>query len=135
MNPEVVENALAATSTVQGLKLLVLQWSGLTHESFHFLLGLAVHLAACVLWRRPLNWWGGFVAVLAIALLLEVLDLRDDWSSLGHMRFGESSKDVIHSLVPPLMIIAAQLFIARRGRRDGQPRDGASRSEPRGDPG
>jgi len=134
MNTAVVENALAETSTVQGLKLMVLQYSGLTHESFHFLLGLVVHLAACVLWRRPLSWWGGLVAVLVVALLLEVMDLRDDWNSLGFMRFGESSKDVIHSLVPSLMIIAAQLLVARRGRRDRLPPEGASAAEARGDP-
>ncbi|HYW16102.1 MAG TPA: hypothetical protein VE891_08110, partial [Allosphingosinicella sp.] len=58
------------------------------------------------------------VAVLVVALLLEVMDLRDDWNSLGFMRFGESSKDVIHSLVPPLLIIGAQLILARRGRLD-----------------
>lgn len=132
MNTAAVENILAETSSVQGLKMVVLQWTGMTHESFHFLLGLAVHLAVCVAWRRPLYWWGGLLGALAVAVLLEIFDLRDDWNSLGHMRLGESSKDIVHSLIAPGMILGAHYFSARWRRPTGGRSGDASRMS-RGD--
>ncbi len=97
------------TSSYQGLKLAVLSVVGLSRDAAHVYVGLAVFVGWLLLTGRLRPGWGAVVAVLLVAVGLEVPDLWDDWHGLGRLRWGASAHDVANTAFWPAVLAALGL--------------------------
>ena len=86
------------TSLVQSAKLAVVAATGLSKDSLHVHIGLAVFLAVAVVARRPLGSLVPWAAVVLVAIAGEAFDLRDDVLSLGYWRWGASLHDLVNTV-------------------------------------
>ncbi|CAB5696742.1 Uncharacterised protein [Delftia tsuruhatensis] len=105
-------------STVQAVKLAIVAATGLSKDALHVYVGLATALAACALLRRPLGSWTPVLAVLAVAVGGELLDMRDDVASFGHWRWGASLHDVANTVFWPAVLCALARWTGVLGSRD-----------------
>ena len=93
------------TSTTQAVKLALVSFTGLTKDSLHIYVGLAVFLlVAAWIGRGNRRYFFGWLAALALALLGEFLDMRDDVRSIGHWRWPASVHDVVNTLFWPTIL-------------------------------
>lgn len=92
------------------LKLFAQHSSGISMDALHVIAGVALQMLIALMFRssaaRPLP----LVAVLLFALANEANDFRIEfWPDLG-MQLGEAAKDVILTMVLPMLIF----LVARR---------------------
>lgn len=85
------------TTAVQAVKLAVVAATGLSKDALHTYVGLAVFVGVAIASRRPLSSWLPLLAVIMVAGLGELLDMRDDFSSLGHWRWSTSLHDIVNT--------------------------------------
>ncbi len=102
--------SIMETSTVQMIKLAIVATFGLSKDALHIYVGLTVFLVSAMLLKKPLRSIGPWLAVLAIAITGELLDMRDDILSLGHWRYMASMHDIINTLFwPTILMLVARL--------------------------
>jgi diacylglycerol kinase len=79
-------------------------------DAIHVLVGVLVWMLAALITRRSLATWLPWLAVLALALLNEAVDLAvERWPDLA-MQLGESAKDIwLTMTLPTLLLIAVRL--------------------------
>lgn len=104
-------------SDFQQLKLAILEFLHLSKDAAHLHIGLLVFVAALLILRGRRSPWLAWAAAAVVAIGLEVLDLRDDWSSLGRMRWGASLHDIANTLLWPTILAAlSRTILAPRSR-------------------
>ncbi|MDH5218858.1 MAG: hypothetical protein OEX19_14250 [Gammaproteobacteria bacterium] len=91
-------------SFYQNLKLTIISIVDLSKDAIHIHIGLVVFFLVVVLWKKGRFEVVCIVPVLVIACLMELLDLRDDLSSLGYLRWSASVHDVINTTLWPIVI-------------------------------
>ena len=101
-------------STVQSMKLAVEEAAKLSRDALHIYVGLAVFLVAAAVSRKSLRSTVPWLAVLAVAVAGELVDLIDDLVHLGHWQWQASLHDVINTVFWPM---ALWLYF-RRGQND-----------------
>lgn len=69
---------LQISADFQATKLAVLDATGLGKDALHIYFGLALFIAVRLLWRRRFGWLLAWIAVLAMALMVEWLDLKGE---------------------------------------------------------
>ncbi len=94
----------------QSAKLAIVTFTDLGRDALHVYAGLATLFLAALLWRKPLRSWLPWLVVLAVAVVVEILDLRDDAATHGNLRWGASAHDIVNTLIWPTVI----LLLARR---------------------
>lgn len=92
------------TSTVQTIKLAIVAATGLEKDTLHVYVGLAVFFAVTAVSRRRLRSVVPWLSVLAVAIAGELIDMIDDFSSLGHWNWGASLRDIVNTLFWPTVI-------------------------------
>lgn len=92
------------TSFYQALKLQVLASLPLSRDALHIYLGMITYLSAGILLKK-LASWVPVLFVLALAVMMEVLDLRDDLAAYGHFRWYASVHDIVNSIFWPTVIV------------------------------
>jgi len=98
------------TSAVQSIKLVIVAATGLSKDALHIYVGLAVFLAMAVVLRKPLRSIVPWLAVVAVAVAGEVLDMRDDIASLGYWRWSASLHDVLNTIFWPTVLFLLARF-------------------------
>lgn len=93
------------TSLYQNLKLNILSLLDLSKDAIHIHIGLMALFLAVVFWKKGRIQITCMLPVMAIAVLMEALDLRDDVNSLGYMRWSASIHDLINTIFWPFIII------------------------------
>jgi uncharacterized membrane protein YqgA involved in biofilm formation len=93
-------------STVQSIKLALVAATGLSKDTLHVYVGLAVLLTAAALWRKPLRSLVPWLTVLAVAVLGEIIDLADGLSSGGLWLWSASVHDIVNTLFWPSVLLA-----------------------------
>lgn len=91
------------TSTVQLIKLSIVSATGLSKDALHIYVGLAVFLLASILMRKKIRSFFPLIAVLAVAVLGEAVDMRDDIAWIGYWRWWASLHDVLNTLFWPFV--------------------------------
>jgi hypothetical protein len=71
-------------STAQTVKLAIVSAVGLSKDALHVHAGLVVLFMTAAILRKPLRSIVPWLAVLAVAVAGEMIDLRDDVASLGY---------------------------------------------------
>jgi hypothetical protein len=102
-------------SPVQSLKMTIVETLHLAKDGIHIYLGVACFLIAISIGRRSPRSWQAMLPGVIVAVVLEVLDLRDDFNSLGYFRWAASLKDIINTnLIPLILIVAARFGLFER---------------------
>lgn len=102
-------------------KLFIEHAVDVDHDSLHVIAGVLVLLAASLLLRRPVSSWRPWLAVLAVIVWSEAVDIIvERWPDPGQ-QYGEAAKDLVMTmLLPTVLLIAARLrpdlFRASPGR-------------------
>jgi uncharacterized membrane protein YqgA involved in biofilm formation len=94
------------TSSAQAAKLHVIDTLGLSKDALHIYVGLSVFVIVWLVMRRRPNSLFPLAAVLAIAILGEIVDMRDDIVGLGHWRWRASLHDVLNTCFWPAVLWA-----------------------------
>jgi hypothetical protein len=109
------------TTTFQAFKLAVIQATQLSRDAIHVYVGLAVFLAAALLFRKPLRSWLPWFAVLIVAVIVEVVDLRDDLLTRGRLRWLASTHDIVNTLFWPSVLLLLARWTTLFGKRGRDP--------------
>jgi hypothetical protein len=107
------------TSAVQAIKLSIVAATGLSKDTLHVYVGLAVFLVMAAANKRSIASWIPWLAVLVVALLGEAVDMRDDLMSVGHWRWAASLHDVLNTVFWPtvfLLLARATGIFSRRAK-------------------
>ncbi len=91
----------------QEMKLLLLDAVPLSRDGFHIYIGVLSYLAACLVFRRSLSSPWMLLTPLVLALLFEGVDLMADIETFGYFRWHASLKDILNTILPPLLIWGA----------------------------
>ncbi len=98
------------TSTVQAMKLAIVSGTGLGKDALHVYVGLTVFFVTAAVFRRPLRSIAPWIAVLVVAVVGELFDMRDDIASLGYWRWRASLHDILNTLCWPTVIVMLVRF-------------------------
>lgn len=91
------------------VKLFVQHSTGFSMDALHVVLGVLVQLAAAMIFRTTLARPLPLLAVLLLELTNEANDLRLEKWPHPAMQYGEGAKDVIMTMLLPVLIF----FLAR----------------------
>lgn len=95
-------------SEYQNAKLIVLSILEISKDAIHIHIGLIVFFASVVLWRKGAFDARCLVPVVIVAFLMEMLDLREDYKSVGRIRMAAvtaSIHDMLNTLFWPVVIV------------------------------
>ncbi|MXY97457.1 MAG: hypothetical protein F4Z29_06840 [Gemmatimonadetes bacterium] len=95
-------------SDYQNVKLVILSILEISKDAIHIHVGLFVFFAAVVLWRKGSFDARCLIPVVIVASLMELLDLRDDYTYQGNIRLAgvtASVHDLINTLLWPVVIV------------------------------
>ena len=95
-------------SEYQNAKMIILSILEISKDAIHIHIGLIVFFAAVVLWRKGAIDARCLVPAVIVASLMEMLDLRDEYSSLGRIRMAAvtaSIHDMLNTLFWPVVIV------------------------------
>lgn len=91
----------------QSIKLLIIEATGLDKDALHIYAGMSIYLLCLVIFRRRIH--RGLLALLittSIAILAEVLDLRDNHFALSQTALAASIHDIINTCLLPYTLYA-----------------------------
>jgi hypothetical protein len=94
------------TSTAQAIKLVIVSTTGLSKDALHIYVGLGTYLFASQVLRKPFRSLLPLLAVVFIACLGELVDMRDDIASLGYWRWRASLHDIVNTSFWPFVLFA-----------------------------
>ena len=106
-----IESAAVAES-----KLALIAATGLSKDALHVYVGLVTFLTVAMLSRRPVRWFVPWLAVVAVAVIGEIVDLRYDLARFGSWRWWASLHDVLNTIVWPTVIALLARYTALFGR-------------------
>ena len=95
-------------SEYQEAKRIIVSILELSKDSIHMHVGLIVFFLAVVLWKKGSIEARCLIPVVIVASLMEILDLRYDYVSLGHFRLNAitaSIHDLINTTFWPVVIV------------------------------
>ena len=93
------------TSQYQLLKIHILSVIHLSKDAIHVYLGLSIFFLWIILARKTIRSFKAVIPVLIAAVMMEALDLRDDYTSFGHLRWGASIHDLLNTAFWPFLIV------------------------------
>lgn len=93
-----------AMSTFQSMKHEIVQFASLSKDALHIYVGLAVFLIAASVARKGMKSAFPLIAVVAVALLGELLDARDEFRKHGRLLWGANLHDIINTTCWPLAL-------------------------------
>jgi len=93
----------------QQAKTMILEHVGLAKDALHVYVALIVFLAVCRLFRWPVSSWKPWLAVLAVTVFGEALDLRHSLAKGYPIELGYHWTDLWNTmLVPTVLMLAAR---------------------------
>lgn len=92
------------------LKHYVIEASGLSRDTLHLHVGLALMLSVALLFRRSLVSPWPWLAVVLFAALGEFLDRSDTLAGGGSWNRSESLKDFLNTIFWPTMLLVLAKF-------------------------
>ena len=98
-----------AASAWQQLKIAVVAATGLSRDALHVYAGMTLMLLTAAALRRPLQSVIPWLAVLLVAVVIELPDLRDDLAQYGRWHWRASLYDFVNTVFWPTVL----LFFAR----------------------
>lgn len=91
-------------SALQSIKLSIMQLTHLSRDALHVYAGMAVFLLTAAVLRKNLKSPIPWLAVLALACGMEVLDAIDAMRSYGHWWARASAHDIVNTAFWPTIV-------------------------------
>jgi hypothetical protein len=106
-------------------KLAIEGWTGLDKDALHIHAAILLYLFITLVLRRPGLW--AWLAVLAVELANEALDLREQYQAGILMRWTEAAelgwpaavKDIWNTMVWPTALLLVGRYVVRRSAEPG----------------
>ncbi len=92
------------TSLYQLFKIYFFNYVPLSKDATHIYIGLIVFFVVGIFVVKNFSSVKPVLFVLGFALLMEIVDLRDDYSAFGYFRWGASFHDIVNTCFWPLVI-------------------------------
>ena len=93
-------------SPIQIFKLDIVHAVGLSKDAIHIYIGVACLLVSLTIGRRPAGSLQSLLLGFLVSVLLEVIDLTDDYLHRGLLIWGPSVKDIVNTnLIPVVMTL------------------------------
>ena len=108
-------------SEYQEAKRVIVSILELSKDSIHMHVGLIVFFLAVVLWKKGSIEARCLIPVIIVASLMEILDLRYDYISLGYFRLNAitaSIHDLINTTFWPVVIVVLARMDKLKNARD-----------------
>ena len=102
------------TSFYQSIKQTVLNISGLSKDAIHMYIGMVVFSVWVVLFKKAVRSFKSLLPVIAVALLMESIDMWDNFHTLGRLRLLASLHDLLNTTFWPFMMVLLFKFILGR---------------------
>ncbi len=93
------------TSLYQHLKLWLLPILGLPKDAVHIYIGFACLVVSVLLLRQPMSSARALILGVAFSVIMETLDLRDDYRALGTLRWTASLRDLVNTNTIPVALV------------------------------
>ena len=93
------------TSSYQHFKIKILSLVPLSKDAIHIYIGLVALFTWALLFRKSLKSFKTLIPAILLAAVMELLDLRDDFNSIGHFRWEASLHDILNTLFWPFFIV------------------------------
>lgn len=105
-------------SNYQSLKLFILDFVNLSKDAIHIHIGMVVFVCAVMLWKKGKVEVSCLIPVFFVATSMEVLDLKDNWQSLGYMQWSASFHDIVNTTFwPVITVFLAKFFRIRFNKK------------------
>jgi hypothetical protein len=88
----------------QAIKQAIVLTIGLSRDALHIYVGLAVLLVMALVLRKKLSSLIPLSFVFLVAIMGEIVDMRDDLLTIGHWRLGASLHDVVNTVFWPSVL-------------------------------
>lgn len=96
-------------SWYQQFKPILLDFFNLSKDAIHIHIGFFCLIIFLLISRRKLDSWIILIPGLFISILMEILDLRDDYVYTETLRFSASLHDLVNTnLIPFILVILAK---------------------------
>ena len=108
-------------SEYQEAKIIIVSILELSKDSIHMHVGLIVFFLAVIFWKKGSIEARCLIPVVIVASLMEILDLRYDYISIGHFRLKAitaSIHDLINTTFWPVVIVALAWMGKLQNARD-----------------
>lgn len=92
------------TSFYQSLKIEIVNLLDMSKDAIHLHIGMFIFLASILILRRQRVSIIYLIPVFIVASIMEILDLSDDFRSLGHFNWANSLHDIINTCFWPVLI-------------------------------
>ena len=102
-------------SIYQTFKLQLVAISGLSKDALHIYAGLGVFFLTVLFWKKGRVEWKCLWPVIFLAVLNEVVDLRDSLVYYNRLPWAGSIHDVLNTLFWPTMITFGTWLMNRKG--------------------
>lgn len=102
-------------SYYQTLKIFLLENIDLSRDGFHIFLGFSAYLIVCSLFRLKLTSFKSLIAPITMAIILELIDIRDMLASGIHLVLLGNLKDVVTTSLLPLL---TTIYLRRTASRN-----------------
>lgn len=90
----------------QQLKIELVEALGLSRDAFHIFIGFAVFLAFAAFSKKGLSTWMAIIPPLVLAILLELLDVRDALAYGYAPDPVDSLRDIFIAVICPALTVA-----------------------------
>ena len=93
-----------AMSAFQSMKHEIVQFASLSKDALHIYAGMGVFLLGSAIAQKGIRSALAILAVVAVAVIGELLDARDDIRIHGHWRVMASLHDFVNTVFWPLLL-------------------------------
>ena len=88
----------------QAIKQTIVLTIGLSRDALHIYVGLAALLMMAFVLRKQLSSLIPLSIVFLVAIMGEIVDMRDDLLTIGYWRLGASLHDVVNTVFWPTVL-------------------------------
>lgn len=97
-------------SWYQQLKPVLTNFLDLSKDAIHIHIGFVCLVITLLIIKRKLNSWPVLLPGFIVSLIMEIMDLRDDYVYGGNLNFSASLHDLVNTNLIPLILV----FLAQR---------------------
>ncbi|MDN3645253.1 hypothetical protein QWY75_03410 [Pontixanthobacter aestiaquae] len=97
-------------SPLNDLKNFIVDFSGLAKDALHVYVALIIFLGACLIFRWKASEWKPLGLILAVAVVAELIDIRDTLLIEKRVFLGGNWHDIWNTMLAPVLLFLMARF-------------------------